>query len=124
MGILQNLFHPLNLTISVALFFRKHCQCSPDGSCDADDLLVTATTEDVSVPETRNYTPRNLGEQDRVDLRLSLSELKERNSSGIVYLFHKETCHGFTDKLLDDITEHANHVFSGKYLADNLAMYS
>ena len=49
-----------------------------------------------SSPETRNCTPRNLGELERDDLWLSLSELKERYSSGLVCLFDEETCHGFT----------------------------
>lgn len=103
---------------------RKNCQCSLDGSCDADELVDIMTPEDVPVPESRNYTPRILNELDKEDLRLSLLELKERYSFGLVCLFHEETCHGFSDKLINDIIEHANHIFSGKYLTDNLAIYS
>lgn len=103
---------------------RKNCQCSLDGSCDADELVDIVTPEDVPVPESRNYTPRILNELDKEDLHLSLLELKERYSFGLVCLFHEETCHGFSDKLINDIIEHANHIFSGKYLTDNLAMYS
>lgn len=65
-----------------------------------------------------------MNELDKNDLRLSLLELKERYSSGLVSLFHEETCHGFSDKLINDIVEHANNVFSRKYLTDNLAIYS
>ena len=105
---------------------RKKCQCSIDGSCDADKLVDSLTPENVSVLESSTYTPRarDLNELDKNDLRLSLLELKERYSSGLVSLFHEETCHGFSDKLINDIVDHANHVFSGKYLTDNLAMYS
>ena len=102
---------------------RKNCQCrSPDGSCDADELIDTLMPE--AVPDVINYTPRNLNDQDKEDLRLSFLELKERYSSGLVSLFHQETCHGFSDQLIDDIAEHSNHIFSGKYLTDNLATYS
>ena len=65
-----------------------------------------------------------MNEVDKNDLRLSLLELKERYSSGLVSFFHEETCHGFSEKLINDIVDHPNHVFSGKYLTDNLAMYS
>ena len=102
----------------------KNCQCSIDGSCDADKLLDSLTPEKVSVLESSTYTPRELNELDKNDLRLSLLELKERYSSGLVSLFHEETCHGFSDKLINDFVDHVNHVFSGKYLTDNLAMYS
>ena len=51
---------------------------------------------ETSSPETRNCTPRNLGKQERDDPWLSLSELNERSSSGLVCLFDEETCHGFT----------------------------
>lgn len=61
-------------------------------------------------PET---THQELWEQDRDDLQLSSSEIKR-----------KETFHGFPDQLTDDIIEYAKQVFSGKCLADNLAMYS
>lgn len=103
---------------------RKNCQCSIDGSCDADKLVESLTPENVSVLESSTCTPRDLNEVDKNDLRLSLLELKERYSSGLVSFFHEETCHGFSDKLINDIVDHANHVFSGKYLIDNLAMYS
>lgn len=86
--------------------------------------MDSLTPENVSVLESSTYTPRDLIELDKNDLRLSLLELKERYSSGLVSLFHEETCHGFSDKLINDIVDHANHVFSGKYLTDNLAMYS
>ena len=55
--------------------------------------------------------------------RFHYQKSKERNSSGLVCLFHGETCHA-TDQLTDDIIEYAKQVFSGKCLADNLAMYS
>lgn len=103
---------------------RKKCQCSIDGSCDADMLVDSLTPDNVSVLESGTYTPRNLNELDKNDLRLSLLELKERYSSGLVSLFHEETCHGFSDKMINDTVEHANHVFSRKYLTDNLAIYS
>lgn len=103
---------------------RKNCQCSIDGSCDADKLVDSLTPENVSVLGSSTCTPRDLNEVDKNDLRLSLLELKERYSSGLVSFFHEETCHGFSDKLINDIVDHANHVFSGKYLIDNLAMYS
>ena len=103
---------------------RKKCQCSIDGSCDANMLVDSLTPDNVSELESGTYTPRDLNELDKNDLRLSLLELKERYSSGLVSLFHEETCHGFSDKLINDIVEHANHVFSGKYLTNNLAMYS
>ena len=86
-------------------------------------LVDSLTPENVSVLESSTCTPRDLNEVDKNDLRLSLLELKERYSSGLVSFFHKETCHGFSDKLINDIVDHANHVFSGKYLTDNLAMY-
>ena len=103
---------------------RKKCQCSIDGFCDADMLVDSLIPDNVSELESGTYTPRDLNELDKNDLRLSLLELKERYSSGLVSLFHEETCHGFSDKLINDIVEHANHVFSGKYLTNNLAMYS
>ena len=77
-----------------------------------------------AVPDIINYTPTNLNDQDKEDLRLSLLELKERYSSGLVSLFHQETRHGFLGRLIDDTVEHSNHIFSGKYLTDNLAIYS
>ena len=82
-----------------------------------------------AVPDIINYTPTNLNDQDKEDLRLSLLELKERYSSGLVSLFlvslfHQETRHGFLGRLIDDTVEHSNHIFSGKYFTDNLAIYS
>ena len=43
-----------------------------------------------------SHTTRNLTETDKEDLRLSLNELKDKYSSGVVSLFHEETLHGFS----------------------------
>lgn len=56
-------------------------------------------------------------------MRLALNELRDKYSSGIVSLFHEETCHGFSS-LINDIVCHAEHIFSGKYLTEDLAIYS
>ncbi|XP_078353782.1 ATP-dependent DNA helicase RecQ-like [Oculina patagonica] len=102
---------------------QRKCQCSLDGSCNGDELVDSVTQEDVSVSDPTDQQ-RNLNDQDKSDLRLALFELKERYSSGLVSLFHEETCHGFSEKLINDIVDHAKNIFSGKYLTDNLAMYS
>lgn len=100
---------------------RKNCKCDGD-VCAVDDIHHLAATHNTCQP--LSHTPRELSEIDKNDLRLSLNELKERYSSGVVSLFHEETYHGFSQRLVDDILEHSERIFSGKYLTVNLAMYS
>ena len=39
-------------------------------------------------------------------------------------LRREERCHGFSQSLINDIVNHAEYIFSGKYLTENLAIYS
>ena len=97
------------------------CKCTGDGCAVGEVYHLSAPqdTEQSSSPSTRK-----LSAVDKEDLRLALNELRDKYSSGIVSLFHEETCHGFSQSLINDIVSHAEHIFSGKYLTENLAIYS
>ena len=100
---------------------REKCKCTGDGCAVGEGYHLSAPqdTEQSSSPSTRK-----LSAVDKEDLRLALNELRDKYSSGIVSLFHEETCHGFSQSMIYDIVSHAEHIFSGKYLTENLAIYS
>ena len=100
---------------------RKNCTCDGDGCAMGDIHHLSAPQHSM---QSSSHTTRKLSEMDKDDLRLALNELKDKYSSGVVSLFHEETCHGFSQSLVNDIVDHAEHIFSGKYLTDNLAIYS
>ena len=100
---------------------RKKCKCTGDGCAVGEVYHLSAPqdTEQSSSPSTRKLSAVN-----KEDLRLVLNELRDMYSSGIVSFFLEEKCHGFSQSLINDIVNQAEHIFSGKYLVENLAIYS
>jgi len=105
---------------------RMTCHCNEDGTCGAIDLHYKSTIQDipVAIDQECSGTPRNLSEIDRKDLKSSLEELKEQYSCGVMSIFHEETSHGFSHKLIEESVEHSPNILSGAYLTENLGMYS
>ena len=100
---------------------REKCKCTGDG-CAMGEVYHLSAPQDKE--QSLNPSTRKLNAVDKEDLRLALNELRDKYSSGIVSLFHEETCHGFSQSLINDIVSHAEHIFCGKYLTENLAIYS
>ena len=100
---------------------REKCKCTGDG-CAMGEVYHLSAPQDTE--QSLNPLTRKLNAVDKEDLRLALNELRDKYSSGIVSLFHEETCHGFSQSLINDIVSHAEHIFCGKYLTENLAIYS
>ena len=110
---------PAHLCCSIC---RNECKCNGD-DCSADELPYKAVQNTQGIAQTPQAT-RTLNDTDLKDLRLSLKEIKEQYSIGMMSIFHEETSHGFSDKLIDDLVLHAKSIFSGTYLTENLAIYS
>lgn len=91
---------------------RKQCNC--DGKAYAAEELPYKglQTANQNVPLSLSSQPeRILDETDRQDLRLSLQELKDQYSCGMMSMFHDETSHGFSDELINDLIEHSSNIF-------------
>ena len=79
---------------------REKCKCTGDG-CAMGEVYHLSAPQDTE--QSLNPSTRKLNAVDKEDLRLALNELRDKYSSGIVSLFHEETCHGFSQSLINDI---------------------
>jgi hypothetical protein len=106
---------------------REKCTCKDDSTCSADELPYKSSPSQITQPiagQESSSQPRILNKIDKEDLRLSLTELKEQYSCGMMSIFHEETSHGFCNKLINEILEHTENIFTSSYLTDKLAIYS